>query len=55
MEFKKIQLNGFKSFSEKTDFIIEMALQELLDQTDVVNLISWNLSDGVWEKLLQKV
>ena len=23
MEFKKIQLNGFKSFAEKTDFLIE--------------------------------
>ena len=26
MEFKKIQLNGFKSFAEKTTFIIEDGL-----------------------------
>ena len=26
MEFKKIQLNGFKSFSEKTTFLIEKGL-----------------------------
>ena len=26
MEFKKIQLNGFKSFAEKTDFLIEKGL-----------------------------
>ena len=26
MEFKKIQLNGFKSFAEKTDFFIEKGL-----------------------------
>ena len=26
MEFKKIQLNGFKSFAEKTDFIIDNGL-----------------------------
>ena len=26
MEFKKIQLNGFKSFAEKTNFLIEQGL-----------------------------
>ena len=26
MEFKKIQLNGFKSFAEKTNFLIEKGL-----------------------------
>ena len=26
MEFKKIQLNGFKSFAEKTNFLIEEGL-----------------------------
>ena len=26
MEFKKIQLNGFKSFAEKTNFLIENGL-----------------------------
>ena len=26
MEFKKIQLNGFKSFAEKTNFLIEHGL-----------------------------
>ena len=33
MEFKKIQLNGFKSFAEKTAFIIDKGLpiEELVD------------------------
>jgi chromosome segregation protein len=26
MEFKKIQLNGFKSFADKTNFLIEKGL-----------------------------
>ena len=26
MEFKKIQLNGFKSFADKTNFLIENGL-----------------------------
>ena len=26
MEFKKIQLNGFKSFADKTNFLIEEGL-----------------------------
>ena len=37
MEFKKIQLNGFKSFAEKTDFLIEEGLTGIVDQTGVVN------------------
>ena len=28
MEFKKIQLNGFKSFAEKTNFLIEECLTD---------------------------
>ena len=39
MEFKKIQLNGFKSFAEKTDFLIEEGLTGIVVLTDVENLI----------------
>ena len=55
MEFKKIQLNGFKSFAEKTNFLIEEGLTGIVVQMDVENQILWNLLDGAWEKLLQKV
>ena len=34
MEFKKIQLNGFKSFAEKTNFLIEKGLTGFLDRID---------------------
>ena len=37
MEFKKIQLNGFKSFADKTDILIDMDLQALLDLMVVEN------------------
>ena len=39
MEFKKLELSGFKSFFDKTNFFIEVVLLELLGQTVVVNLI----------------
>ena len=45
MEFK-IQLNGFKSFADKTNFLIEDGLTKLLDLMDVENQTLWNLSDG---------
>ena len=38
MEFKKIQLNGFKSFAEKTNFLIEDGLTGIVGLTVVENL-----------------
>jgi chromosome segregation protein len=43
MEFKKIQLNGFKSFADKTNFLIEDGLTELLDPMVVENQTSLSL------------
>ena len=40
MEFKKIQLNGLKSFAEKTTILIENGLTGIVDQTVVENLTS---------------
>jgi len=39
MEFKKIQLNGFKSFADKTNFLIENGLTVLLAQMVAENQI----------------
>jgi len=39
MEFKKIQLNGFKSFAEKTNFLIENGLTGIVAQMVVANPI----------------
>ena len=39
MEFKKIQLNGFKSFADKTNFLIENGLTESSVPMDVENQI----------------
>ena len=37
MEFKKIQLNGFKSFADKTNFLIENGLTCLLYTSDAAD------------------
>ena len=41
MEFKKIQLNGFKSFADKTDLLIENGL------TGIVGTNCWGKSNIV--------
>ena len=47
MEFKKIQLNGFKSFADKTNFLIEDGLNwNCWDPMDVENPILLNLLNG---------
>ena len=55
MEFKKIQLNGFKSFADKTNFLIESGLTGIVGpngcgKSNVVESLKWVMGRNLCKK-----
>ena len=50
MEFKKIHLNGFKSFAEKTNFLIEEGLTGIVGPNGCGKSTTFNCISGLLEK-----